>query len=499
MGRTKTVFLNSISGSLSAFISLICNYIIRIAIAKFLGDEIFGINSMFTTILITLQIVDVGFGTSIIINLYKEFVSKDYNMISEYVSYYKKIYFWIGLFIFFFGLLIDIFCLNLFINTSIPIFEVQCFFLIFLLGVVLKYFTLYKSCVLYADQKNRIVTNQKQLVDVIFLVIQLLTLYLTENFYCFLILKGLQDVTANYLIIFYVNRHYPEIVCNRKNRNVDVFHKILNTLKPIAVHRISDTISSSSSMIIMGVCNLSIVTIGYYSNYTMILTAALTLVSQLGIAFTSSFGNLSASSDKTTVVGVYNRGLNVFSLIAVSLSLLFLSSVSDFIALIFGTKYVLGAPAEILIAYQLFFTIIASFLRSVQNATGTHYLDVWIMVLQSFLSIVLPIAFFFIFGFNGILFGGLLPILVCTVFIKGIRLISLYGRDFIWLYVQGVLKYFVVFSLLSILVVFIKNVTIFENRIIVFIVHSLIGLLLVLVFVACNYKSYSIIIENLRK
>ena len=34
-------------------------------------------------------------------------------MISEYVSYYKKIYFWIGLFIFFFGLLIDIFCLNM--------------------------------------------------------------------------------------------------------------------------------------------------------------------------------------------------------------------------------------------------------------------------------------------------------------------------------------------------------------------------------------------------
>lgn len=503
MGRTKIVFLNSISGSLSAFVSLICNYILRIAIAKFLGDEIFGINSMFTTILITLQIVDVGFGTSIIIHLYKEFVKNDYGIISEYVSYYKKVYFYIGLFIFVAGLLLDLFCLSLFINTTVPLIEVQSYFIIFLLGVVLKYFTLYKSCVLYADQKNRIVTNQRQLVDVVFLFIQLFFLYSTKSFYLFLLLKGAQDVTANLFIIRYVNKHYPLIESKTKCRDKEIFGKIITTLKPIAVHRISDTIASSASVIIMGVCNLSIVIVGYYSNYTMILTAILMLVSQIGIAFTSSFGNLSASGDKERVIGVYNKSLNIFLVAAVALSILFLSSVSDFIAVVFGSGFVLNPMAELMITGQLFFTVVASFLRSIQNATGTHYIDLWIMILQSLLSIVLPIGLFFIWGFNGILLGGVVPIFVCTVLIKGKRLTELYDESLIRHYILSIIKYLVLIIATSVIVVIIKKYVVFNNSVVDFIVHSLIGLMMVALFLFYTYKRdqnvYKSLIKNLRR
>lgn len=448
--RTKNVIVNSISGSISAIVSLLCNYIVRIAIAKYLGDEIFGINSMFTNLISNMQILDVGFGSAIIIHLYKAIAENDYNKINDLVTLYRKIYKWFAIILFCLGLVINYFFISDIIKTSISYSLVQQYFVVFLVGIVIKYLTSYKTCILYGDQKNRIITNIKLFVDTLFVFLQLVALYYSNNFYFFLILKAAQDVLANLLVILYVNKSYPNIKVKKNIDDKELGKRLISTVKPLALHRASETIISSSCSLIMGISNISVVFVGYYSNYLMICNALSALISQVGTSLTSSYGNLAIEGNKHQMKHVYEQMVLVFHLMGVWLSTCFCVSASDFICMLFGETYKLSNMTVVLISIQLYLTVVVVASRSIQNATGSHSIDAKAMIVQAFSVIILSILGGKIWGLNGILIGNIVPQFLFSFINKNMRINNVIFEESIGKSVKRDLYFLVTFVIILI-------------------------------------------------
>ena len=69
--RTKNSLLNSLAGMISYAFVMIATLATRTMFARYLGEELLGLNTLFTSVLQILQITELGIGNAIIVFLYE--------------------------------------------------------------------------------------------------------------------------------------------------------------------------------------------------------------------------------------------------------------------------------------------------------------------------------------------------------------------------------------------------------------------------------------------
>ena len=276
-------------------------------------------------------------------------------------------------------------------------------------------------------------------------------------------------------MIRYVNKHYSYIDIRNRKFNKPLGKDLFETIKPMAVHRISETITTSSSSLIMGITKISVVIVGYYSNYLMICNALSTLISQVGIAFTSSYGNLASEGNHQQMSHIFRTSLLFFHLFATIICSCFLCVASDFIALIFGESYVMDSITVFLIGLQLYFTIVLVAPRSVQNATGTHRYDALYMVIQAVSSIVLSITLSHFMGINGILLGNMIPQVIFAYYVKGAKIETLLFKNNSRPYLFTISLYAICVFMMMVICQKVTNVLSYDNHVINFFVKGFVA------------------------
>ena len=112
-----------------------------------------GLNSLFTSVLNTLNMAELGFGGAVVFFLYKALAEDDYDRVSALMNYYKKIYRVIGAIITVCGLALLPF-LNVIIKSDVPEeINIYVLYLLSLCSTVSTYFLFaYKNCILDALQ-----------------------------------------------------------------------------------------------------------------------------------------------------------------------------------------------------------------------------------------------------------------------------------------------------------------------------------------------------------
>ena len=105
-GRTDNVKRNISYGIMHTAVSLVLPFIVRTILIYRFGVDYLGINSVFASVLEVLSVMELGFGTAIVYNMYKPVAEGDTGQICAYLSYYRRIYRIIGLMILAAGLLI---------------------------------------------------------------------------------------------------------------------------------------------------------------------------------------------------------------------------------------------------------------------------------------------------------------------------------------------------------------------------------------------------------
>ena len=149
-----------------------------------LGSEYLGLNGLFYSILGTLMFAELGFGTAIICYMYKPVAEDNHELFCAYLHFYRKIYHFVGSFIFIAGLSLLPF-LKYLIHGHVPAnINLHVLYLLFLTNSAIGYFFFaYRGAIFAAHHRNDIPTYIGILTSFVEFVSACIVLYVTHNYY----------------------------------------------------------------------------------------------------------------------------------------------------------------------------------------------------------------------------------------------------------------------------------------------------------------------------
>jgi Na+-driven multidrug efflux pump len=119
-GRTANVKRNIFYGGMQLVVSRILPFIVRTILIYRFGVEYLGLNSLFTSILNVLSLMELGFGTAVVYSMYKPVADRDIKQICAYLTYYRKIYRFVGITILVAGVILMPFLSGLIKDPELP-------------------------------------------------------------------------------------------------------------------------------------------------------------------------------------------------------------------------------------------------------------------------------------------------------------------------------------------------------------------------------------------
>ena len=143
--RTYNSIWNSVVGIVSSLVTILLNFVVRIIIVKFLGEEINGIHNLFLSITNLVALIEAGFSSAMVIHLYKPIKEEDHDATKALMSFYKKIYAKIALVYTLMCVLINVFGIQYLVKSSIPDWQVRVYFAIYTLITPFDYLTYHKN------------------------------------------------------------------------------------------------------------------------------------------------------------------------------------------------------------------------------------------------------------------------------------------------------------------------------------------------------------------
>lgn len=177
--RTDNVIKSGAWSSVAYLLNVIMGmYCQRVFILE-MGYDLYGLNAMFTTIVSTLAVSELGIGTAIVFSLYRPLAVHDEKKIGALVSLYRNVYIIVG------GIVAIGSCIMIPVIPSLTGFKVEQFigaYLLFVLNVCLTYFFTFNQTILNADQKTYIVSIITCGSKTLYNILQIIVLYATHDF-----------------------------------------------------------------------------------------------------------------------------------------------------------------------------------------------------------------------------------------------------------------------------------------------------------------------------
>ena len=218
IGRIGNVKRNIYYGFAQVAITQLFPFVTRTIIIYSFGVEFLGINSLFSSILNVLSLMELGFGTAVVFSMYKPVAENDIDQLCAYLAYYKKIYRSVGLSIMVSGLTIIPFIRYMVNSTILPseLNLVICY-LIFLSDSVISYILYgYYSAIPIAFQRRDILSRIDLCAMGLKCIVQIMALSLANSFYGYLFVIPGTTIVKNLMTALVVRYKYPDIICRGK-------------------------------------------------------------------------------------------------------------------------------------------------------------------------------------------------------------------------------------------------------------------------------------------
>lgn len=409
MGRLHYAKLNVLYGFMGKIVLMLIEFVARAIFIKVLGEELLGINGVFTNVLQVLSLAELGMNNVVSFSFYKPLAEDDKDTITGLINFYHKVYNWIAVAVLVIGLCLMPF-INILINTEHEIPYLHIIYLIFLADTVFSYLFVYKVSLIRADQKGYIITKYDMVGNLVRVILQIFFLITTRSLIIYLIIKVLYNVVINLICAKRSEREYPYI-CNRSlvisNQEK---HNITSVIKSGFIYKISAVLLNSTDNILISVI-VGTVSVGLLSNY-------MTIISGIGSIYVIVFGNLTASignlvgtENESKNLDIFEKLLLVSSWMAIVFSICFFGLSKEFICLWIGSKYVMSTGVVLSKAVMLFLSCSLQPLFSYREAVGLYKKTKYAMLAAAFINVILSIIFGELWGTAGILVASLVAML----------------------------------------------------------------------------------------
>lgn len=402
-GRTKSSIRNIIYRLSSQIVSIILKFVSRTIFIYVLGVEYLGINGLFTEILQVLSLADLGFGTAMVFSMYKPLAEHDKKKLTQLVALYKNIYRIIAIVITIIGVgLVPFLRYLVRLDESIP--YLYLYYLLYLANTVSSYLVVYKTCILNADQKNYLISRYDILFSLFSTVASCIFLYMTRDFTIYLIIQVIFTYAKNFYCSHVATKLYPYINDSVEKLPLSECKLILNNVKSVFIYKMATTMVNSTDNTLMSIL-ISTKTVGYYSNYTMIVSTVTTFINLIFSSITSSLGNLIVEANKVKNYQVY-KTMQVISFMLSSFSITCIYAlINDFITVWLGKEFVFDAAIVIAIVLNMYFSIVLMPIWSYREATGMYRKTKYVMVFTAIVNLLVSVTLGKAIGLAGILFA----------------------------------------------------------------------------------------------
>lgn len=297
--------------------------------------------------------------------------------------------------------------------------NLRALFLMYLLNAIVSYLLTYKRSMLYASQKNYVISMIKSAVVILKNISQMLILLITKNFILFLIAQIICTILENLIINLSVNKKYPYIKDLTAVLDVDkkIKKDVMTKVKGLLFHKIGGFIVLGTDNIIISMTKgLGVIAVGMYNNYYMIINSAKTLFSTVINSLTASVGNLLIEKDKSKVRSIYQSMLLLNSWLFCFCSISIYCMIEPFIKIWIGEEYLLSKFVLIILVINLYVQGMRNTSNTFKEAAGIFYEDRFVPLIESIVNIAMSLILVQILGLGGVFVGTIASTMVLLLY-----------------------------------------------------------------------------------
>ena len=417
--RTKNSVLNMVASVAFRVMTLIMAFVSRTVFIYVLGAEYLGLNGLFTNILSFLALSELGLGSAIAFLLYKPIADNDVERMKTVMNFYKRCYVVVGLTILFLGC-----CLMPFLNSMVtldkPIPEnlYLVFFLFVLQSAVSYFFAAYKQTFVNANQKAYLLGKIEVAFTIINCIVDVVVLLIFKDFLAYLSFKVFVVIVKNLVLSKKIDNMYP-FLTEKVNTFLtkEEIRKVFKDIYSVTIFRLGSVLFNSVSNIVTSAI-IGTIVVGYYSNYTMIVSQVEVLIMLAFNAVAAGIGNVVATETKDKQFAIYKKIDIITSSLYIFCSVCLIQLLNSFISLWVGniaSDFVMNQFVVILIVANMYLNCSGQVLERFRIANGLFKVGRDLQMLGGVVNIILSVVFARLLGFEGVLISPFICKMLITV------------------------------------------------------------------------------------
>ncbi len=401
--RVEKVIKNSIWGGLYQILTIILGFIGRTVFIKCLSVEYLGISGLFSNVLSILSMTELGFSSAISYHLYGLLAQKDEKEIAGVINFYKNVYRVIALCVFVLGMLFVPFFKYIVKDVSFSLEYVTLIYIIYLLKTVFSYLLCYKQTLATADQNHYILVQVDMIMHIVMSVVNILILVIFGNYVVYLVVEILIGFLTRFLQTKRVDKYYPYI--NQKAKiPAERRSNIIRDVKNIFFGKVSTVIVTSTDNILISIF-ASTLTVGFYSNYSMIIGYIQVFCNHFTNATHHSLGNMLATETKEHSITTIERLTYIIYYLASFCAVCLFNLLNPFISLWVGDEYLLSLCIVAVCVLNFFTQIMKTPIWYSVGGLGYFKEDRNIAIYGALSNLIVSIALGYFWGLLGIFIG----------------------------------------------------------------------------------------------
>lgn len=443
--RSANSMRNATASLVVSLVTLIFSFIGRTVFVQCLSAEYLGLNGLFSNVLSLLSLAELGVGSALNYALYAPLKDGDTRKVQALMRIYRRIYIIVGVVIFALGAALTPLLPLLMKDapTGIPTSSIMLYYLLQVVGTAMTYFFAHKRALLICDQREYVSTLSTGVCRIIMTVLQVAALYATGSYLIYLLVGIACAFAENLFIARMARKLYPYLRGSDAPRlDGGELRTIRRNVPAIFLHNIGGMVVFATDNIIISKF-VGIVAVGVFSNYTLLLGAANTLIGKLLTSLQASIGNLMASDDDVHAESVFYHILfanaSIYSFAATCL----LCLLQPFMELWLGTDYLLPLEAVVALVASFYIGGVRFTLLMFKSASGVFRQDMYKPVVEGIVNLVVSIPLAIHLGIMGATIGTIISTVGVAFWYEAYTFFKVRYHKSPWRYLAVQFGYFV--------------------------------------------------------
>ena len=213
----------------------------------------------------------------------------------------------------------------------------------------------------------------------------------------------------------YTRKHHKDVIFTNEKVDVSTKKEVLKNTKAMFMHKIGAILVNTADSIIISAF-ISVVVLGKYSNYVLIVTAMISVLNLFFSPLTAIIGHLCAEGNIEEEKKYFRFMYFLNFVLGLVFFLGYYAIIDNIVAIWLKPDLVMGKTVPLIITINYFIQFMRQTTLLFRDATGTFYNDRWKPVLEGVINVGLSIAFVYWIGLVGVIVATIITnIFICHI------------------------------------------------------------------------------------